>query len=56
MILCSCMTTSHKEIDRLIESGITDYKEIIKLTRSGRICGGCVKNIKDYVKRYHERS
>lgn len=54
MILCACMVTSHKDIDKLIEAGITDPREIITLTRSGRICGGCVKNIKKYIRQHNE--
>lgn len=55
-IICNCMEISEKEIVEAIRNhGCDTVEKVGKKTGAGTVCGGCVEDIEELIKRETEK-
>ena len=53
--LCSCYKITKSDVKNHIKNGITDYKELQKITKIGSSCSDCKKKTKKKFYKYVEK-
>ncbi len=54
-VICPCFKITKKEVKEHIKAGVTNYKELQKLTNIGTKCSSCKKKTKKKFKKYKDK-
>ena len=57
MLVCHCHRVSDRAVDQVLEAGATRVGQVVRATRAGTDCGGCLPALRAACERYfHEKA
>ncbi len=46
MLVCHCRVVSDRQVDAALAAGASDVRAVVRATRAGTGCGGCVSSLR----------
>ena len=46
MLVCHCRVVSERQIDEALAAGASDARAVVRATRAGTGCGGCLSSLR----------
>jgi len=55
MLVCHCHRVSDRAVAQVVESGACRVGQVVRATKAGTDCGGCLQGLREVCERYFDQ-
>lgn len=56
MLVCQCHRVSDREVAQVVDAGATRVGQVVRATKAGTDCGGCLSALRNLCERYFDQT